>query len=536
MSERKTEYNTERNKLIIREYGRNVQKMVEDAMQIEDRAKRTETCRAIVRTMAQLNEVKDPTSPAKQASADYWHKLWDHLYIMSDYKLDIDAPYPMPTPDESEKTVVKPDYNKHHIQFRTYGRNMAKVIEEVCTYPEEERAKMAKTLANDLKMMYLTYNRNSVSDELIARQLREMSDGKIEVPNDFTMVPTNQLLHTVNSNTSFYVTPTKKKKKKKKKRKKSYIRMNIVEIQNVTKRYANHTALDNVSLSIREGVVFGLLGPNGAGKTTLIRILNQITMPDSGSITFCGHPLTAEDVRSIGYLPEERGLYKKMKAGEQAMYLARLKGLIEIPLIIVCVISLNSTVSSTGGGRPVEELSKGMQQKLQFITTILHKPSFLILDEPFSGFDPINTNLLKSEILNLKKQGTTIILSTHNMASVEEICDEIALINNSKKILEGELFEVKNRFKKFVYAVEVAGKCPQLRSTLSHRFEVLDFVEKQHTTTAMVRIPEGLSVKDLLDDVLNNGTLIAFNEILPTMNEIFIEQVETFNHQNNEQK
>lgn len=312
--------------------------------------------------------------------------------------------------------------------------------------------------------------------------------------------------------------------------------MNIVEIQNVTKRYANHTALDNVSLSIREGVVFGLLGPNGAGKTTLIRILNQITMPDSGSITFCGHPLTAEDVRSIGYLPEERGLYKKMKAGEQAMYLARLKGLDRNTAYHRLRDKFEQYGILDWWGRPVEELSKGMQQKLQFITTILHKPSFLILDEPFSGFDPINTNLLKSEILNLKKQGTTIILSTHNMASVEEICDEIALINNSKKILEGELFEVKNRFKKFVYAVEVAGQCPQLRSTLNHRFEVLDFVEKQHTTTAMVRIPEGLSVKDLLDDVLNNGTLIAFNEILPTMNEIFIEQVETFNHQNNEQK
>lgn len=312
--------------------------------------------------------------------------------------------------------------------------------------------------------------------------------------------------------------------------------MNIVEIQNVTKRYANHTALDNVSLSIKEGVVFGLLGPNGAGKTTLIRILNQITMPDSGSITFCGHPLTAEDVRSIGYLPEERGLYKKMKAGEQAMYLARLKGLDRNTAYHRLRDKFEQYGILDWWGRPVEELSKGMQQKLQFITTILHKPSFLILDEPFSGFDPINTNLLKSEILNLKKQGTTIILSTHNMASVEEICDEIALINNSKKILEGELFEVKNRFKKFVYAVEVAGQCPQLRSTLSHRFEVLDFVEKQHTTTAMVRIPEGLSVKDLLDDVLNNGTLIAFNEILPTMNEIFIEQVETFNRQNNEQK
>lgn len=312
--------------------------------------------------------------------------------------------------------------------------------------------------------------------------------------------------------------------------------MNIVEIQNVTKRYANHIALDNVSLSIREGVVFGLLGPNGAGKTTLIRILNQITMPDAGSISFCGHPLTADDVRSIGYLPEERGLYKKMKAGEQAMYLARLKGLDRNTAYHRLRDKFEQYGILDWWGRPVEELSKGMQQKLQFITTILHKPSFLILDEPFSGFDPINTNLLKSEILNLKKQGTTIILSTHNMASVEEICDEIALINNSKKILEGELFEVKNRFKKHIYAVDVAGQNTLLKSYLSQRFEVLDLMEKQHTTGATVRIPDGLSVKDLLDEVLNCGTLIAFNEILPTMNEIFIEQVETFNRQNNEQK
>jgi len=219
MLERKTEYNTERNQLIIREYGRNVQKMVEDALLIEDREKRSETCRAIVRTMAQLNEVKDPSNLIKQESIDYWRKLWDHLYIMSDYKLDIDAPFPMPTPDTSEKKMVKPDYNKHQIHFRTYGRNMANIIKEVCTYPEEERQRMTKVLANDLKMMYLAYNRNSVNDELIARQLSEMSDGVLTVPEDFTMVPTNQLLHTVNSNSTFYVTPTKKKKKKKKKKK-----------------------------------------------------------------------------------------------------------------------------------------------------------------------------------------------------------------------------------------------------------------------------------------------------------------------------
>ena len=210
------EYNTKRNKLVIREYGRNVQKMVEEALHIEDREKRNETARAIVRVMAQLNEVKDPTSVTKQESLDYWHKLWDHLHIMSDYQLDIDGPFPKPEPDTTEKEIVKPDYNKHHITYRTYGRNMENVIKEVSTYPEEERLKMAQQLANDLKMMYLTYNRDSVNDQLIAKQLAELSDGALVVPEDFAFTDTKSLLHTVNSNPTFYVTPTKKKKKKKK--------------------------------------------------------------------------------------------------------------------------------------------------------------------------------------------------------------------------------------------------------------------------------------------------------------------------------
>ena len=224
--------------------------------------------------------------------------------------------------------------------------------------------------------------------------------------------------------------------------------MNIIEVENVTKTFDKHVALDKVSLSIPEGVIFGLLGPNGAGKTTLIRILNQITFPDSGTVYFKGRPLEADDVRQIGYLPEERGLYKKMKAGEQAMYLARLKGLDRDTAFKRLREKFQQYDILDWWNRPVEELSKGMQQKMQFITTILHKPSFIILDEPFSGFDPINSNLLKEEILQLKKEGATIILSTHNMASVEEICDDIALINKAQKILEGNIYEVKNRFKK----------------------------------------------------------------------------------------
>ena len=214
------EYNTTRHTLIIREYGRNVQKMVEDTLAIEDRDQRTAAARAIVRVMAQLNDPTDKPTVSTQESQDYWHKLWDHLFIISDYKLDIDSPFPKPVPDTSEKTVVKPDYNKHHITLRTYGRNMQNVIKEVSSYPEKERERMAKVLANDLKMMYLSYNRDSVNDELIKRQLSEMSEGALTVPEDFSMSTTKELLHLVNSNTSFYITPAKPKKKKKKKKKK----------------------------------------------------------------------------------------------------------------------------------------------------------------------------------------------------------------------------------------------------------------------------------------------------------------------------
>ncbi|MBR4919572.1 MAG: DUF4290 domain-containing protein [Bacteroidales bacterium] len=215
------EYNTKRNKLVIKEYGRNVQKMIEDCMAIEDREKRNETARAIVRVMDQLNEVKDPANVGKRESADYWHKLWDHLFIMSDYALEIDSPFPKPVPETKEKEVVKPEYNKHHIRLRTYGRNMENVIKMVATYPEDVRNVLVRPLANHLKMMYLTYNRDSVNDALIAHQINELSDGLLTVPEDFTFATTNALLHTANSNASFYVTPAKKKKKKKNKKKKT---------------------------------------------------------------------------------------------------------------------------------------------------------------------------------------------------------------------------------------------------------------------------------------------------------------------------
>ena len=313
--------------------------------------------------------------------------------------------------------------------------------------------------------------------------------------------------------------------------------MNIVEIQNITKRFSDFTALDDVSVSIPQGSVFGLLGPNGAGKTTLIRILMRITFPDQGQVFFKNHPLTSDDIYEMGYLPEERGLYKKMKTGEQAMYLSRLKGLSKDEAYKRLRTKFEQFGIMEWWNKPVEELSKGMQQKIQFITTILHRPSFLILDEPFSGFDPINANLLKDEIAQLKKEGATIVLSTHNMASVEEICDHIALINRSHKILEGDIFEVKNRFKKNRFSVEVSRFDESLTEQLqSGDFQILQQHDDGHYTRFEVTIPQTQSNNNLLQLFLQHSDIHSFNEILPTMNEIFIEQVEQSNQNRNHEE
>lgn len=306
--------------------------------------------------------------------------------------------------------------------------------------------------------------------------------------------------------------------------------MNIIEIQHITKRFSNFAALDDVSVSVPQGSVFGLLGPNGAGKTTLIRIIMRITFPDQGKIFFKNHPLTSDDIYEMGYLPEERGLYKKMKTGEQAMYLAQLKGLSKDEAYKRLRAKFEQFGIMEWWNRPVEELSKGMQQKFQFITTILHKPSFLILDEPFSGFDPINANLLKEEIAQLKREGATIVLSTHNMASVEEICDHIALINRSHKILEGDIFEIKNRFKKNVFAVEVSRYDEALMEQLQNRqFQVVSQQSDDYYTRFEIGIPQSQTNNDLLQLFLQYSDIHSFIEILPTMNEIFIEQVEKSN-------
>ena len=313
--------------------------------------------------------------------------------------------------------------------------------------------------------------------------------------------------------------------------------MNIVEVQNITKLYGDFAALDDVSLSVPQGCVFGLLGPNGAGKTTLIRMLMRITFPDMGEIFFKNHPLSADDTYEMGYLPEERGLYKKMKTGEQAMYLSRLKGLSKDEAYKRLRAKFEQFGIMEWWNKPVEELSKGMQQKIQFITTILHKPSFLILDEPFSGFDPINTNLLKEEIAQLKSEGATIVLSTHNMASVEEICDHIALINRSHKILEGDIFEVKNRFKKNRFSVEVYRFDAMLAEQLqNHDFQLVEQLDSGHYTRFEIVIPQTKNNNDLLQLFLQYSDIHSFNEILPTMNEIFIEQVEQSNQTQNHEK
>ncbi len=300
--------------------------------------------------------------------------------------------------------------------------------------------------------------------------------------------------------------------------------MAILETRHISKQYAQHTALDDVSLSIPTGGIFGLLGPNGAGKTSLIRIINQITGPDSGEVFFEGRPLGPEHIRRIGYLPEERGLYKKMKVGEQLLYLAKLKGLSEREAMDKLKIWFEKFEIKTWWDKNVEDLSKGMQQKIQFVATVLHQPDLLILDEPFSGFDPINANLIRDEILELKQQGVTIIFSTHRMETVEELCDHIALIHRSKKILDGPKQAIKDQFKTHTYRVEYQGDLSQLPTafTLADSGTTDDGFRR-----ADIQIPPDAAVNDLLRLLIERVQVRSFGENIPTMNEIFIKTVET---------
>ena len=304
---------------------------------------------------------------------------------------------------------------------------------------------------------------------------------------------------------------------------------NILSIDSVSKHYGNFTALNNVSLNIREGSIFGLLGPNGAGKTTLIRIINQITYPDSGKVLFNNSPLELKHVRDIGYLPEERGLYPKMKIGEQAVYLAQLKGLDSSTAISELNKWFEKFQINDWWDKKVTELSKGMAQKIQFIVTVLHKPKLLIFDEPFSGFDPINANLIKDEILQLRDNGATIIFSTHRMESVEELCEDIALINNSNKILDGKLDDIKRKFKSNTFEVGVDSPNPDLlNKELESKYELIkpSFKTIGENLKLNVKLKDNQNSEDLLKILNQNARVIHFKEVIPSANDIFINSIE----------
>ena len=304
--------------------------------------------------------------------------------------------------------------------------------------------------------------------------------------------------------------------------------MTKISVNEVTKKYADHTALDRMCIDIPEHCIYGLLGPNGAGKTTLIRILNQITAPDSGEVIIDGEKLCQKHIARIGYLPEERGLYKKMKVGEQAIYLAELKGIKKAEAQKRLKAWFDKFEIGGWWDRKVEELSKGMQQKVQFITTVIHEPDILIFDEPFSGFDPINANLLKEAILELRDKGATILLSTHNMASVEELCDSITLINNGKSILQGKVSDIKRQHD--THKRELIVRCDDFDKVMAAtdtynniKVEPTDLPDEIKLTLFSE------SPNKLIGKLLEIGQLVSYKEVLPSMNDIFIQEVQSKN-------
>lgn len=303
---------------------------------------------------------------------------------------------------------------------------------------------------------------------------------------------------------------------------------NLLEINNVVKRYGDYTALNDVSIHIPKGSVFGLLGPNGAGKTSLIRIINQITMPDSGEIILDGEKLAPHHIEYIGYLPEERGLYKSMKVGEQALYLAQLKGLSKTEAKKRLKYWFEKFDIGAWWNKKVEELSKGMAQKVQFVVTVMHNPKLLIFDEPFSGFDPINAQLIAKEILQLRDEGATIIFSTHRMESVEEMCDYIALINKSNKILDGKLEAIKREYRTNTFQVGLQTDTPEeVKQKLQDKFEVFpaDFKTLNDNLKLNVKLKEANNANDLLSFLTSNGQVQHFVELVPTANDIFIQAI-----------
>ncbi len=301
---------------------------------------------------------------------------------------------------------------------------------------------------------------------------------------------------------------------------------NLLVADKITKTYQHHMALNEVSIAVPEQSIFGLLGPNGAGKTSLIRIINQITGPDSGQILFNGKPLASKHIEQIGYLPEERGLYKKMEVGEQALYLAQLKGMEKYEAKKKLKDWFERFDIAPWWNKRIEELSKGMAQKVQFIVTVLHEPKLLILDEPFSGFDPINANLIKEEILRLRENGATIVLSTHNMGSVEEICEHIALINKSNVVLSGAVKQIQQDFKEGIFNIQFKGNKIAFTNALWTGAELLDSTELDGVTNATVRLLNNTQPNDLLKAIIPHVEVLGLQEIIPTMGEIFIKKVQ----------
>lgn len=299
--------------------------------------------------------------------------------------------------------------------------------------------------------------------------------------------------------------------------------MHALSLKNITKRYTNHLAVDNVSIDVPEQCIFGLLGPNGAGKTTLIRIITQIIAPESGEVYINNEKLNSNHIYQIGYLPEERGLYKKMEVGEMVLYFARLKGLSKQEALKRIKEWFIKFEIQGWWKKKVEELSKGMQQKIQFISTVIHNPKLLILDEPFTGFDPINTNIVKDEILKLKNQGATIILSTHRMESVEELCDNITLINKAKKILDGKVTEIRKAYKSNIYEAEFYGKLPDF-DNVKDGYEVMES-SNGDISLAKIKILNKQSPNELLRTLISHVEVHSFKELIPSMNEIFINTV-----------
>ncbi|KAB2868867.1 MAG: ABC transporter ATP-binding protein [Bacteroidales bacterium] len=305
--------------------------------------------------------------------------------------------------------------------------------------------------------------------------------------------------------------------------------MNLLEAHGIEKRYSGHLALDDVSIMVPKGTIYGLLGPNGAGKTTLIRIINQITGPDKGEVLFNGRKLEANDIYKIGYLPEERGLYKKMKVGEQALFLSQLKGLSRNDAMKRLKYWFEKFEIQSWWDKKIEELSKGMAQKVQFMVTIIHEPELLIFDEPFSGFDPINTQLIKDEILELKKKGTTIIFSTHNMSTVEDLCDHITLINKSKNILSGQVDNVRMNYGSNIFEVGYRGSYDAIVNNLGGMFEIINNNIENAVPKLQVKVANPAESNKLLQSIIPHAEVVSFNPVVPSMHDIFIKVVSEYN-------